>query len=157
MKEKDNSGVCGIGECDFFLSNIIIYRYNAFFMRLHGARMGVANCRSLLLGNRLFFLFLFECMIMMGGPSTGSIMSQTGYILHTRRPLAYFIWNLQISSLLVILIEENDKRFAMPLKLYKVTVRSIRHIKTNELVTVLRQLRNNYLFVSNILDCELTR
>lgn len=59
MKEKDNSGVCGLGECDFsFLSNIIIYRYNAFFMRLHGAMMGVANCRSLLLGNNFFFLFL---------------------------------------------------------------------------------------------------
>lgn len=58
-RKKTIAAFCELGECDFFFlaSNIIIYRYNAFFMRLHGEMMGVANCRGLLLGNKFFYSF----------------------------------------------------------------------------------------------------
>lgn len=65
----------------FFLSNIFIYRYNAVFTRLHGEMMGVANCRGLMLGNKLYSFF--GCMIMMGraidGASNVAIRIHTAY------------------------------------------------------------------------------
>ncbi|KAL6896348.1 hypothetical protein GGI43DRAFT_113985 [Trichoderma evansii] len=90
MKEKDNSGVCGIGECDFFFL-ILLYIDTMRSLCACMERGWELQIAEVCCWETAFLLF--ECMIMMGGPSTGSIMSQTGY-LHTAYAAAISLFYL---------------------------------------------------------------